>query len=262
MDRPNCMKPIYSLGILLLSACSSVSGAEDLDGPPPQGSLLPANYQKVQPKPTQLSAYGNPKAYQVNGKTYRVMTNVKTYKKQGIASWYGTKFHNKRTSSGEPYDMFAMTAAHKTLPLPTYARVTNLENGKQIIVKINDRGPFHEDRLIDLSYAAAKRLGIAQKGTGRVEIDALYLPDASPNKKQAKDPQKYYQVGAFRDQLNAEKIVNRISPHVDSPVKLLKENNSRLTKVQIGPIASIEQEYIIRQTLNDLGFKRGVLVFK
>ncbi len=135
------------------------------------------------PKPEPLSKWGNPPSYTVFGKTYYVRTSSKNYVERGIASWYGKKFHGRRTSSGEPYDMYAMTAAHKTLPLPTYARVTNLENGRTIVVRINDRGPFVDNRLIDLTYSGAKRLGMLAKGTALVEvraIDPLQKPFTAP----------------------------------------------------------------------------------
>ncbi len=129
--------------------------------------------EKVVPKVEPKSKYGNPKSYVVFGKRYYTLPSSRGYVEQGIASWYGTKFHGRRTSSGETYDMYAMTAAHKTLPLPTYARVTNKKNGRSIIVRINDRGPFHDNRIIDLSYAAATRLGIVTMGTGLVEVRAI-----------------------------------------------------------------------------------------
>lgn len=113
-----------------------------------------------EPVPTKepLSRYGNPSEYSVDGRSYQVMRNSSGYKTRGVASWYGTKFHKQRTSSGEPYNMYVMSAAHKTLPLPTYIKVKNLDNGKEAIVKVNDRGPFHSNRIIDLSYAAALKL--------------------------------------------------------------------------------------------------------
>ncbi len=120
-----------------------------------------------------LSRYGNPKSYEVFGVDYYLLASNQRYTKRGVASWYGDKFHGKRTSSGEPYNMYAMTAAHKTLPIPVYAQVTNLENGRKVIVKINDRGPFVKNRLIDLSYAAAIKLGVVAKGTARVEVTTV-----------------------------------------------------------------------------------------
>ena len=119
------------------------------------------------------SRVGNRSPYSVLGKKYEVMRRVDGYVEQGTASYYGNKFHGRRTSNQEVYDMYAFTAAHKTLPLPSFARVTNLDSGKSVVVRVNDRGPFHEGRVIDLSYAAAVKLGITQRGTGRVEVRAL-----------------------------------------------------------------------------------------
>ena len=125
------------------------------------------------PKAEPRSRYGNKESYSVLGQNYRLLQNPQGYVERGIASWYGNKFHGYMTSSFEPYDMYAFSAAHKTLPLPSYARVTNLDNGKSVIVRVNDRGPFHENRLIDLSYAAAVKIGVWPKGTGLVEVRAI-----------------------------------------------------------------------------------------
>lgn len=124
------------------------------------------------------SRVGNKSPYSVLGKQYRVLDRVDGYVEQGTASYYGNKFHGRRTSNQEVYDMYAYSAAHKSLPLPSFARVTNLDNGKSVVVRVNDRGPFHEGRVIDLSYAAAVKLGITQRGTGRVEVRAL-TPDGA-----------------------------------------------------------------------------------
>jgi rare lipoprotein A len=119
------------------------------------------------------SRYGNPKTYEVMGERYFVLNSAAGYKERGRASWYGTKFQGRRTSSGEPYDMYQMTAAHKTLPLPTYVRVTRKSNGRSIVVRVNDRGPFHTGRIIDLSYAAAYKLDLLKEGSAEVEVEAL-----------------------------------------------------------------------------------------
>ncbi|MDR3416593.1 MAG: septal ring lytic transglycosylase RlpA family protein, partial [Nevskia sp.] len=142
------------------------------DGPPP-ASEIPFNLVAVPdavPKPEPLSATGNPDSYEVDGDHYVVMKESHGFKERGLASWYGQKFQGKRTSSGEPYDMFKMTAAHKTLPIPCYVRVTNLANGKSVVVRINDRGPFHKGRIIDLSYTAALKLDVLGDGSTPVEI--------------------------------------------------------------------------------------------
>ncbi len=153
---------------VLLSSCSHVRR----DGPPNfyvDETKIPNAVPKAEP----LAKYGNMKKYYVNGQCYRVMKTSKHYSATGIASWYGTMFHSRRTSSGEPYNMLAMTAAHKTLPLPTYVRVTNLNNHREIIVKVNDRGPFKSNRIIDLSYVAAKKLGMLGRGTAHVRVTAI-----------------------------------------------------------------------------------------
>lgn len=125
------------------------------------------------PVPEPPSRYGNPTEYEVNGVTYRVLEGSEGYEAEGLASWYGSDFHGRRTSSGEPYDMYAMTAAHRSLPLPTYVEVTNLENGEVVVLRVNDRGPFHEGRIIDVSYVAARKLGLVGPGTARVRVRAL-----------------------------------------------------------------------------------------
>lgn len=153
--------------VLLLNACSTVRK----DGPPPYDvdvSKIPDAVPKVESYNKHTLA-----SYRLFGKQYHVMQSSKNYEEQGIASWYGTKFHAKRTADGERYNMLAMTAAHKTLPLPTYVQVTNLKNGKKIIVKVNDRGPFEANRLIDLSYVAAKKLGMLGHGTAYVDVKAI-----------------------------------------------------------------------------------------
>ena len=165
----------------LLGGCSSqgptyAEGSSDSKlGNPDQ---IPDAIPRVEPK----SKYGNMDTYVVKGRRYYTKDSSKGHVERGLASWYGPYFHRRKTSSGERYDMYAMTAAHKTLPLPTYARVTNIENGRSAVVKINDRGPFHGPRVIDLSYAAATKLGVVRKGTAMVEIRAIdpARPDSDP----------------------------------------------------------------------------------
>jgi rare lipoprotein A len=169
------MKRTAVVAVALLAACSSApkkGGYYKDDGP---GANPPSNLSSLpdaSPKSEPLHRFAN-RPYEVFGKKYVPLTKVQPYKQRGLASWYGKRFHGQKTASGEPYDMYAMTAAHPTLPIPSYARVTNLRNGKQVIVRINDRGPFHSGRIIDLSYAAANRLGLIGSGSGEVEIDAI-----------------------------------------------------------------------------------------
>jgi rare lipoprotein A len=138
------------------------------DNPPPDLDSIPDAVPRVEP----LNRFAS-RPYTVLGREYFPASSLKAYRERGIASWYGRKFHGQKTSIGETYDMYAMTAAHPTLPLPSYARVTNLANGKSVVVRVNDRGPFLHDRLIDLSYAAAHRIGIAQRGSGEVEVESI-----------------------------------------------------------------------------------------
>ncbi|MBL1260443.1 MAG: septal ring lytic transglycosylase RlpA family protein [Thiotrichaceae bacterium] len=161
---------------LLISGCGSLPKGASFFSQQDSAPAHPVDISHVAnaiPRVEPHSRYGNPTSYVVFGQRYYVKKSSLNHIERGVASWYGTKFHGKRTSSGEPYDMLAMTAAHKSLPLPTYAEVTNLENGRKIIVKINDRGPFKKNRIIDLSYAAAVKLGITKAGTGLVEVRTI-----------------------------------------------------------------------------------------
>lgn len=158
------------IAIQILISCSS----QIKDGPPKKHVNL-SHVKNAVPAKEPLSKYGNPESYTVFGKTYYPTKTVTKYTAYGTASWYGTKFDGQRTSSGEIYDLLKMTAAHKTLPLPTYVKVTNLENHKEIVVKVNDRGPFKKDRIIDLSYAAASKLDMLKYGTAKVKIEVINL---------------------------------------------------------------------------------------
>lgn len=193
---------------------------------------VPTRQKKIsfkEPVPTKepLSRYGNPTEYSVDGRLYEVMKSSTGYKTQGIASWYGKKFHKQRTSSGEPYDMYVMTAAHKTLPLPTYIKVKNLDNGRVAVVKVNDRGPFHGDRVIDLSYAAALKLGVFPKGTARVEIETLMGPAGKAH--------YYLQAGAFTSEVFAKRLKDKLTHITTSPVFIEHYNHHYV--VRVGPFA-------------------------
>jgi rare lipoprotein A len=186
------------------------------------------------------SAAGNPPFYEVMGERYHVLADARDYSEQGIASWYGREFHGRRTSSGEVYDMYAMTAAHKTLPLPTTARVTNLSTGKSIVVRINDRGPFKRGRLIDLSYGAARELGFVSAGTAMVEVQALSGPSIATAGSANNARRMYVQVGAFGQQQNADALKQRLESHGFSNVVIRYDARTPDApyRVRIGPVAS------------------------
>ena len=221
-------------------------------------SAIPDAVPRIEPR----SRYGNPKRYTVNGRTYRVMDDATGYVERGIASWYGSKFHGHRTSSGETYDMYAMTAAHTRLPLPTYVEVTNLRNGRKVVVRVNDRGPFHPNRLIDLSWAAAQKLGIVEAGTGPVEVRAIdprtwrraqSRPGAS-GQPVSLQYGLYLQVGAFSNRINAENLRQRLAGF--GPVHIQRAGRKRnpLYRVRIGPLASVEDADRLAERLIRQGF--------
>jgi rare lipoprotein A len=236
---------------LLAAACSPFA---DRDGPPrrePDLSAVPDAVPQAAPR----SRYGNPPFYEVFGQRYHVLPTSTDFRERGVASWYGEKFHGARTASGEPYDMYAMTAAHRTLPLPTYARVTNLRNGRSVVVKINDRGPFAHNRVIDLSYSAASRLEMLGAGTTLVEIEALEPGGVAEAPHMAEAPRiavadaaaaapaaagrLYVQVGAFGDSGNAERLRDRlVAAGVDNVV--IREGAS-LYRVRVGPIPGVAE---------------------
>lgn len=240
-------------------------------GPLPDVSKIPEPVPKVEP----ASQYGNKSPYNVLGETYKVLPSASGYVERGIASWYGNKFHGHMTSIFEPYDMYSYTAAHKTLPLPCYARVTNLENGASVIVRVNDRGPFAENRIIDLSYVAAVKLGIWQKGTGLVEVRAIdpahpelaKAPEpartnavstrsaSTPAPSKTPKPALYLQVGAFGEAANAEHAASTVRAAHLGEVRIVQAqvNGKTVRRVQIGPLRDVDEADRLTPKLRDLG---------
>ncbi len=227
---------------------------------PPDVSQIPDATPLAEP----LSRYGNKSPYTVLGETYRVLPSAKGFKQTGKASWYGKKFHGLRTSSGEKYDMYAMTAAHRNLPLPSYVRVTNVANDKSVIVKVNDRGPFHSERVMDLSYAAAARLDFLKTGTATVRIEAFdpaSLPDAGSKENTAAtrpdmasdEPRFYVQVGAFSARGNATALQSRLLELIYSQVNVVQGDG--VHRVHVGPFFTREDADKAAQIIrsNDLG---------
>lgn len=242
------------------------------DGP---GENPPANIEGIpdaQPKTETLLVYPN-KPYSALGKQYKPMTEYAPYVQQGVASWYGRRYHGKKTSSGEVYDMYSMTGAHTTLPIPSYVKVTNLENKRSVIVRINDRGPFKHDRLIDLSYAAAYKLRLTDKGSGMVQVEWIdtspngiqklqaAAPAASPSVEikplttdteqvkpvmqlettvQAEPASSYYvQVGAFKNETNSEQLQKKVlALDLAGNAAVTKVYNDGIYRVKLGPFSS------------------------
>jgi len=253
--------------IVLVAGCGTKHAK---DGPPNfyvDESKIPNAVPKVEP----LSRIGNKPFYTVFGRRYFVMPSSKNYEEEGVASWYGTKFNAHHTSNGEKYDMLAMTAAHKSLPLPTYVEVTNLNNHRKVIVKVNDRGPFEANRLIDLSYVAAKKLGMLGHGTTHVNVRAIDPLEAFQHRnlmakrnshhlrhfassKQAGSVSAhsvYLQVGAFRNKSHAIRLQHKLIAMFSSPVEISRSNT--LYHVKIGPIKDTITANIITKRLRTLG---------
>ncbi|MBV1952017.1 MAG: septal ring lytic transglycosylase RlpA family protein [Cycloclasticus sp.] len=268
-----CILSVIFIG--LLSSCGSRLILTHDDGAPP---LHPANIEATPdaiPRVEAKSRGGNPVSYEVFGKRYAVLNSSANFVQRGTASWYGTKFHGNKTSNGEVYDMYKMTAAHKTLPIPTYVEVRHLNTNKKIIVRINDRGPFHGDRIIDLSYAAAAKLGTLKNGTSSVEIRAidprqqpqLTLPNNTLNHITAPSYSSgivnisnpvYIQVAAFKSLANANalktKLIAKLPIRTDVSVKTYSDSLNSFHRVYVGPFKDRDQAKHSQHQLQGLGF--------
>ncbi|MEO6078275.1 MAG: septal ring lytic transglycosylase RlpA family protein [Steroidobacteraceae bacterium] len=263
---------------LLLCACSAspprrsapttlppfTSTPERSTPPPPPANLeaIPDAVPRSEPR----SSRGNPVSYVVFGKRYLIAATAEGYKERGVASWYGPDFHSRPTSSGEPYDMYAMTAAHKTLPIPAYARVTNLGNGRSVVVRINDRGPFVDNRIIDLSYTAAHKLGMTQAGTAFVEVEVITpgsLAEAASGITPAPGasatlaaPRLYLQAGAFGVAGNATQLAERLrSAGVSNVLVREPDATTALYRVRVGPVRDVASFDILAAQIARLGIE-------
>jgi len=254
---------MLTLATMLLSACAQTQLRKEHEPVPVTSVPAPAAPEAPALPPQQPLRRGNPPFYDVLGQRYHVLSSGDGYHERGVASWYGREFHGRSTASGEPYDMNALTAAHKTLPLPSYARVTNLRNGRSIVVRINDRGPFVRNRIIDLSYGAAQALDIANEGTGIVDIEtvvpdngddavaataapadpvAAVLPDADlSNEPPLEARTLYVQVGAYGDPFNAERMHQRLASLGFDNVSVVPDiaKDRPLYRVRLGPLPDV-----------------------
>jgi rare lipoprotein A len=262
--RELCRASVIAVLACVLAACSTLerpvaqrlpAPIEPTPPPPFDINSIPDAVPRVEPR----SAHGNPPFYTAMGKRYYVLGASDGYVERGVASWYGPTFHGVSTSSGERYDMYGMTAAHKTLPLPTYVRVTNLRNGRTITVRVNDRGPFVGTRLIDLSYTAAAKLDMLREGTTFVEVRALEpggTPDNLTRTSETPPPTLYVQAGAFADQGNAERAIARLRAAGLATAFIAPPANDKplLYRVRIGPINDVAAFDQLSTRLATLGF--------
>ena len=285
----------FTLAVFLLSGCSLAKRKPERTSTSssiPSGSAVPQppadvfSIPDAVPKPEPRSKRGNPPFYEVFGKRYYVLASSEGHVERGTASWYGPGFHSASTSMGEPYDMYAMTAAHKTLPLPAYAEVTNLRNGRKVVVRINDRGPFVGDRIIDLSYTAAARLDMLLQGTAPVEVRVITpspgggsatpqrLPAApvvaapppvtvvnAPAVKSAGGSPMFIQAGVFADHENARRRVEVLLAAGFELASLDEIAGARtLHRVRVGPFASVEEFDLNMKRLRELGINDARLL--
>lgn len=281
-----------SLALAILSGCSTtgdVSGEGGDDNRadpgsryslkndiPPERDIDVGNIPDATPTAEPYTKRGNKTPYQVWGKTYHVMESHKGYKETGMASWYGQKFHGHETSNGEIYDMYEMTAAHKSLPVPSYVNVKNLDNGREVVVRVNDRGPFHSDRIVDLSYAAAKKLDYKDKGTARVQLTAITVNDSTANAiagsrndeviestplenvqyGSIQEGDFFVQVGAFSEEDRAKNFRKDVQDRLSMGMVIQSEGQGLLArhKVMVGPFKSRSSAETNLDTIKRSGF--------
>jgi rare lipoprotein A len=280
---------VLTAALLLLSACTTQQGTQkpvakrpapdssqiivnvptDLKDSGPAEDMDVSHIPDAVPRREVRTIAGNKSPYEVLGKTYRVLEQDHGFKEEGLASWYGNKFHGKRTANGELYSMYAMSGAHKTLPIPSYVKVTNLDNGREVIVRVNDRGPFHQGRVIDLSYAAASKLGFVKHGTAPVRLEAIQpqddvavspaaasrtaemlaasssatkpsltkpAPSKQPASNQPLPNNAFLQAGAFSSSAAAENLRRQLGQLTSLPVKVVPPSADSLYRVHVGPI--------------------------
>ena len=281
------LKAIVTLFVLALVGCSSTPSfdRETAGGRykvrkdfAPENPPDVSNVADAVPIDIPYSRGGNRSTYEVWGKRYSVLPSHIGYEAEGIASWYGLKFHGHKTSNGEIYDIYKMSAAHKSLPIPSFARVTNLDNGKSVVVRVNDRGPFHEDRLIDLSYSAAARLDILQQGTGRVRVEAIdartldaSTDDSEKHSQTAKaelEQQKsdvigsFLQVGSFSKESSARSVKSQLSTldAVEVVIQSVRQGDSEFHRVLVGPLADKLSIDSMIQSLEAMGYSSPLLI--
>jgi len=258
--------------LLLLSGCAVTQQVPEPATPP---VARPAAPPPALPRPETggevviAAPRGNPPFYEVLGQRYFVLPTSAGYREQGIASWYGPDFHGQPTSTGETYDMYQMTAAHPTLPLPTEVKVTNLSNGKSVVVTVNDRGPFAKNRIIDLSYAAAKEIEMIGPGTAPVEVKALNIVQragaagtAAPASAATviPDRQMFVQVGAYGELVNAEIMQRRLQGQGLADVQIHYDPEARLHRVRVGPVAGADEYDALLARMRQLNIRDTQLV--
>ena len=243
----------------LLVGCSGTGRYHMANDKAPSHAPDVSKIEDAQPRYEPLSRQGN-RRYTVRGQTYDVMPSSKGFTQQGVASWYGAKFHGHLTSNGERYDMYSMTAAHKTLPLPSYVKVTNLDNHKQVIVRVNDRGPFHGGRIIDLSYAAAAKLDMIKTGVANVKVEAIHIANPQiPQFSGLEKPQHYYvQLLASADKVKLTQLAKQLESQYQLQSRVHQQGD--LYRLQLGPMGQLSLANKLIERLKREGYPDSFLV--
>lgn len=275
MTTPCTRSAIFTLS-LLLAACASQPPETVQEAPggnvtapnsryaaehdfAPLRPISPEEVVDATPTPDPILAVGNMSPYVIGGVTYEVLEDYRSYSERGIASWYGAKFTGHETSNGELYDVYQASAAHKSLPIPCFARVTNLENGKSIVVRVNDRGPFHSDRLIDLSYAAAVKLGYMEKGTAPVEVEVIDVVGVEDRRDASYGKYRYLQLGAFGKESTARSLLAELQNLLSAPVFIspVDTGGTVLYRVRVGPVDDKQHLLALQERLQRSGYEAG-----
>ena len=248
-----------ALMLLLVAGCAE-RVVEEPDSVPSR-RIEAAQVQEASPRPDPLRAAGNTSPYIVHGQEYEVLASAQGYRERGTASWYGLKFHGRATANGEIYDAYMATAAHRTLPIPCYVRVTNLENGLSMVVRVNDRGPFHPERILDLSYGAAVKLGFADQGTAAVEVVALSVEGVEDRRGEVGITRayRYVQVGSFSNVSAARDLRRQLREQLHAPVVVaqLQMGDKTWHRVRVGPIEDQQRLLGLQQELEHLGYENA-----
>ncbi len=245
-----------ALALLAAAACAPQARRAEPSAPAPDtgGDTMP----REEPR----SRLGNPPFYEVGGKRYVVLASAAGHVERGVASWYGPTFHGGRTATGEIYDMHALSGAHPTLPLPAWVRVTNLQNGLSVVVRLNDRGPFSGNRIIDLSHAAAEQLDMIRAGTALVEVRSLTAGSAEPPAARAAAAERFFaQAGAFADEDNARRLAERLREAgvLDVAITEARVEGRRLFRVRAGPVGSVIEFDALIERLRRAGIESARL---
>ena len=244
--------------LTVLAAMAQAAPVEEMDYAPPAPASAP--WVDAEPRAEPLLRFGNRTPYEVNGARYEVLGTSQGYRERGLASWYGMKFQGRPTSNGEIYDVFGATAAHRSLPIPSYVRVKNLRNDRTVVLRVNDRGPFAGDRIIDVSYQAAVALGFSERGTVEVEVEALPQIGIEDRRNQPPIAPRYLQVGAFSSWQSALDLARTLQRQwgLNGYVSPVEVDGKRLHRVRLGPFEGRSTLEWVRGQLLEQGFPEPI----